>query len=390
MAMRDYSHDIGDQPAKNRPHGLGEGIGAGVQIQNLCKHFGDVRAVDDFSLDIKAGEFVSFLGASGSGKSTVLRVIAGLEEPTSGGIIIGDADATRLPPEQRDIGMVFQDYALFPHMTVSQNIGFPLRMRLVPGHSIASRVESVMRLVSIDALGARKPSQISGGQQQRVALARAIVFEPKLLLLDEPLSALDKNLRDQMKAEIKGLHRRFGVTIVYVTHDQSEALALSDRVVVMRQGRIVDVDTPDRLYRLPATRYIARFIGEANLIDGCIEDISSSAITVSSVLGKWQIPAARVRLKSGAAAQKPAIIVLRPEDILVEPGDERADLQWLECVIAEMLYNGSFTQFDLRPKGLDIRLSARGQIAPDGRLTPGGTARVALKTDRAVIVDSED
>jgi len=192
--MPDDPHDIGDPKAKDRLHGLGEGIGARVQIQNLCKSFGEVRAVDDFSLDIQAGEFISFLGASGSGKSTVLRMIAGLEEPTSGSIIIGGRDATRLPPERRDIGMVFQDYALFPHMTLAQNIGFPLRMRLVPGQSMASRVENVMKLVGIDGLGARKPSQISGGQQQRVALARAIIFEPKLLLLDEPLSALDKNL----------------------------------------------------------------------------------------------------------------------------------------------------------------------------------------------------
>jgi putative spermidine/putrescine transport system ATP-binding protein len=390
MAMPDYVHDIGDPPTRDSSGGLGEGIGAGVHIQSLCKNFGEVRAVVDLTLDIKAGEFVSFLGASGSGKSTVLRMIAGLEDPSSGSIIIAGEDATGLPPEKRDIGMVFQDYALFPHMTLAQNIGFPLRMRLLPAASIAARVASVMKLVGIDGLGARKPAQISGGQQQRVALARAIVFKPKLLLLDEPLSALDKNLREQMKAEIKALHRRFGVTIVYVTHDQSEALALSDRVVVMRHGRIVGVDTPERLYRLPATHYIARFIGEANLIDGRIESVGSSAITVSSVLGKWQIPVAQVRLSSDIAARKPVAIVVRPEELLVEPAERRTDLQMLDCTISEMLYNGSFTQFDLRPRGLDIRLSARGPIAPDQGLTPGDTVRVGLDPNRAVIVDSEE
>jgi len=384
-------HDIGDPLSIDRPQIVEGGIGARVRIQSLFKDFAEVRAVDNFSLDVNAGEFVSFLGASGSGKSTVLRIVAGLEEPTSGNVIIGGTDATKLPPELRDIGMVFQDYALFPHMTVAQNIGFPLRMRLLPGREIAAKVESVMRLVGIEGLGTRKPSQISGGQQQRVALARAIVFDPKLLLLDEPLSALDKNLREQMKSEVKSLHRRLGVTIVYVTHDQSEALALSDRVVVMRHGHIVDVDSPERLYRLPATRYIAGFIGEANLIDGRIERAGPDTITVDCIFGKWEIPRSQVRLNPDQiSAQKMVVIVLRPEELLIEPASQQPNIQLLECTISEVLYNGSFTQFDLRPKGLDIRLHARGQLGHDGRLGAGATARVGLRADRAVVVDSED
>jgi ABC-type Fe3+/spermidine/putrescine transport system ATPase subunit len=365
-------------------------IGAGVEIRNLCKTFDQVRAVDGFTLDIKAGEFVSILGASGSGKSTVLRIIAGLEEPTTGCIAIDGRDATHLAPEHRNIGLVFQDYALFPHMTVLQNIAFPLRMRGVATDALAGKVEKIMKLVGIDGLGSRKPVQISGGQQQRVALARALVFEPKLLLLDEPLSALDKNLREHMKAEIKSLHRRLGVTIVYVTHDQSEALALSDRVVVMRQGRIIDVDTPQRLYRLPSTRYIASFIGEANLIDGHIEAATADAVTVSCQFGKWSVPMTQVRMKSNPGPGSAITIVFRPEDLLVEPDAQRTDLLVLNCNIGQILYNGSYTQFDLRSVLSDSRLSAREQSTRESRLASGCMARVGLPAGRSVIVDREE
>jgi ABC-type Fe3+/spermidine/putrescine transport system ATPase subunit len=365
-------------------------IGAAVEIQNLSKAFDQVLAVDGFTLDIKAGEFVSILGASGSGKSTVLRVVAGLEEPTTGRIAIDGRDATRLAPEHRNIGLVFQDYALFPHMSVLQNIGFPLRMRGAAVEVVADKVKNVMNLVGIAGLGARKPSQISGGQQQRVALARALVFEPKLLLLDEPLSALDKNLREHMKAEIKSLHRRLGVTIVYVTHDQSEALALSDRAVVMRQGRIIDVDTPQRLYRLPSTRYLASFIGEANLIEGCIDAATDHEVTVSCHLGKWSVPMTQVRLKTNPGPGSAITIVFRPEDLVVEPDAQRSDLLVLDCKIGQMLYNGSYTQFDLRPVGFGSRLNAHGQNTRDNQLETGSVTRVGLSIARAVIVEREE
>ncbi|MEZ5805168.1 MAG: ABC transporter ATP-binding protein [Rhizobiaceae bacterium] len=222
---------------QNTPTGLEKGTGASIEIQDLSKKFGEFTAVSDFNLSIRGGEFISVLGASGSGKTTVLRILAGLEEPTGGRILIDGQDATLLPSEERDIGLVFQDYALFPHMSVEQNIAFPLRMRKVPKDRIRADVDRILALVGASHLRTRKPNQLSG-QQQRIALARALVFNPKLLLLDEPLSALDKNLREHMKAEIKALHRKTGVTVIYVTHDQSEALALSDRVVVMRDGRI--------------------------------------------------------------------------------------------------------------------------------------------------------
>ena len=364
-------------------------IGAGVEILGLCKHFDQVRAVDGFSLSIKPGEFVSVLGASGSGKSTVLRILAGLEEPTSGSIAIDGTDATSLPPERRNIGMVFQDYALFPHMTLLQNIGFPLRMRGVPADAIAGKVAGAMRLVGIEGLGGRKPSQISGGQQQRVALARALVFEPKLLLLDEPLSALDKSLREHMKAEIKSLHRRLGVTIVYVTHDQSEALALSDRVVVMRHGKIVDVDTPERLYSLPSSRYIAGFIGEANLIEGRIEGVEAGTVRIASRLGSWSVPVARVRLPEPPAPGRDVLVVVRPEDVIVEPDTSASGVLTVACKVMETLYNGSHSQIELQPDGLDITLTARSNMAAARRPEAGATARIGLPSERAVVVDPE-
>ena len=278
---------------------VGEVLGASVVIRDLRKNFGEVTAVRNLSLDVRAGEFLSLLGASGSGKSTVLRMIAGLEEPDSGTIFIDGRDATRLPPEARGIGMVFQDYALFPHMSAWQNIAFPLRMRRVPKEEVKQRVSKVMELVDIRELETRRPTELSGGQQQRVALARALVFNPKVLLLDEPLSALDKNLRDYMKGELKTLHRRIGVTIVYVTHDQSEALAMSDRIAVMNNGLLAEVDTPTRLYRLPASSFVAGFIGDANLIDGEIVSVNGDQFTLRCALGTWFVPADRLRIRNG-------------------------------------------------------------------------------------------
>jgi putative spermidine/putrescine transport system ATP-binding protein len=246
--------------------------------------------------------------------------------------------------------------------------------------------------VGIAGLSERKPTQVSGGQQQRVALARALVFDPKLLLLDEPLSALDKNLRDYMKAEIKSLHRRVGVTVVYVTHDQSEALALSDRVVVMRQGRIVDVDTPERLYRLPSTRYIAGFIGEANLIEGHIDAVGNGNVDVSCAFGNWAAPSSRVRLTGDIAVKRPVTIVFRPEDVLIGPPSGKAcrDLLVVDCKIAELLYNGSHTVFDLRPIGMESSLNAHSQLAHSSQVQAGSIVRVGLSTARAVVVDRQD
>ncbi|TCU29456.1 mannopine transport system ATP-binding protein [Rhizobium azibense] len=243
-------------------------IGAPILIDDARKHYGAHPAVRNVRLAIEAGEFVSILGPSGSGKTTLLTMIAGFELPSSGRIVIGGRDVTRLAPNRRDIGMVFQRYALFPHMTVAENVAFPLKMRQVPASERKRKVAATLELVQLGAFAGRYPHQLSGGQQQRVALARAIVFEPPVLLMDEPLGALDKKLREAMQLEIKQLQQRLGATVIYVTHDQEEALTMSDRVAVMAAGEVVQTGTPASLYGKPQTPFVADFIGRMSFADG--------------------------------------------------------------------------------------------------------------------------
>ncbi len=234
----------------------------------IRKEFGPVVAVDHLDLDIADGEFFAVLGPSGSGKTTVLRMIAGFETPTAGTIELGGEDATKQPPFRRNVNTVFQDYALFPHMTVEQNVGYGLRVKRVAKQERAQRVREALDLVRLGDLGARKPSQLSGGQRQRIALARALVNRPRVLLLDEPLGALDLKLREQMQIELKAIQREVGITFVFVTHDQDEALTLSDRLAVMRAGRIEQVGPAGEVYESPATRFVAEFVGTSNVISG--------------------------------------------------------------------------------------------------------------------------
>jgi putative spermidine/putrescine transport system ATP-binding protein len=240
---------------------------ASLEIRNLCRRYGrDVHALQDASLAVAAGEFVTLLGPSGSGKSTILKIVAGVEPPTSGDVIIDGRSVVDLPPHRRGIGMVFQNYALFPHMTVWENVAFPLHARNSSTAETQSRVERVLAATRLTGFGQRFPRELSGGQQQRVALARAVVFDPQLLLMDEPLGALDRHLREQLKAEIKRIQQELHMTVLFVTHDQDEALVMSDRVVVMRDGRIEQVAKPRDLYARPANRFVASFVGEANLL----------------------------------------------------------------------------------------------------------------------------
>ena len=241
---------------------------AAIRLEAVTKTFdGQVVAVDDVTLDIAAGEFFALLGPSGCGKTTTLRMIAGFELPDSGRVHVGGKDITDLPVHRREMGMVFQSYALFPHRTVAENVAFGLRMRDVPKAEIAERVEAALALVALTGLERRRPAQLSGGQQQRVALARALVVEPPVLLCDEPLGALDRKLRQQMQFELKELQKRLGVTLVFVTHDQEEALEMSDRIAVMNRGRIEQVGAPTEIYEKPRTRFVADFIGEINILD---------------------------------------------------------------------------------------------------------------------------
>lgn len=244
---------------------------ARLQLANVTKRYGDMMAVDDVSLDVANGEFLVLLGPSGCGKTTTLRTIAGFVEPTSGSVRLDGKDVTGLPPWQRNAGLVFQSYALFPHLTVSQNVAFGLEMRKVPKADMSARIAEALRLVRLDHLGERLPRQLSGGQQQRVALARALVFRPDILLLDEPLSNLDAKLRQDVRVEIRELQRKLGLTTVMVTHDQEEALTMADRLVVMSEGRIRQIGTQHDLYERPADRFVADFVGRSNFIDGTVE-----------------------------------------------------------------------------------------------------------------------
>lgn len=242
--------------------------GADIGIAGVSQHYKDFVALDAVDLDVRAGEFLTLLGASGSGKSTLLSIIAGFNAPSAGTVTVGGRDVTGVPPHKRGLGMVFQNYALFPHLSVFDNIAFPLRRRKVAKAEVRAAVADVLDLVELGSYAGRRPAELSGGQQQRVALARAIVFNPSVLLLDEPLGALDKKLRDQLQFELKRLHRELGMTFVFVTHDQEEALAMSDRIALMREGQVVQVGTPSEIYDAPAERYVAEFLGESNILDG--------------------------------------------------------------------------------------------------------------------------
>jgi putative spermidine/putrescine transport system ATP-binding protein len=241
---------------------------AAIEFQQVSRRFGSVRAVDEVSLSIAAGEFFALLGPSGSGKTTCLRLIAGFEQPSSGHVLLDGADVTGVPPYERNVNTVFQDYALFPHMTVAENVAYGLRVRRVPAVEQRKRAQEMLALVQLEGLGERSPLQLSGGQKQRVALARALINHPAVLLLDEPLGALDLKLREAMQIELKNLQRKLKITFVYVTHDQGEALSMADRVAVFDRGRIEQLDTPRGLYMRPRTAFVARFVGGANVIEG--------------------------------------------------------------------------------------------------------------------------
>jgi putative spermidine/putrescine transport system ATP-binding protein len=285
-----------------------------VRFAAISKTYdGLARVVDRLDLDIERGEFLTLLGPSGSGKTTTLMMLAGFETPTEGEILLEGKPLSKLPPYRRAIGMVFQNYALFPHMSVADNIAFPLSVRGLPGDEIARRVERALDMVQLPAFGARRPAQLSGGQQQRVAVARALVFEPKLVLMDEPLGALDKQLREQMQLEVRRLHQRLGVTMIYVTHDQHEALTMSDRIAVFHRGRVQQLDRPERIYEQPANAFVARFIGENNRFDGSLEGVDGNRCTVriagdALVEGSLAAP-----LPPGA----PVTMSLRPERVQI-------------------------------------------------------------------------
>lgn len=285
------------------------GANGGLKLQGLVKRFGPVAAVDGVDLELPAGQLISFLGPSGCGKTTLLRMVAGLEQPTEGRILVDDEDITDQPPHVRDMGMVFQSLALFPHLTVAGNIGYAMRIRGVPKERIRERVDELLALVSLEGLADRRISQLSGGQRQRVATARALALEPRLFLLDEPLSALDANLREQLQVELRLLQQQLGITTIMVTHDQREAMTMSDLVVVMNAGRIEQIGGPLDVYRRPATSFVARFIGTTNLLSG-----TRGSDGILRVTG-------REFSVSGDTATEDVVISVRPEDAHLQVGD---------------------------------------------------------------------
>jgi putative spermidine/putrescine transport system ATP-binding protein len=297
-------------------------VGApGIRLRGLRKVFGHVVAVDGIDLDIADGEFFAVLGPSGSGKTTVLRMIAGFEVPTAGAIELAGVDATRVPPFRRDVNTVFQDYALFPHMTVGQNVGYGLRVRKVGKAERSRRVDEALEMVRLPDVGNRKPSELSGGQRQRIALARALINRPRVLLLDEPLGALDLKLREQMQVELKAIQREVGITFVFVTHDQDEALTLCDRLAVMKDGRIEQVGAAAEVYQRPATRFVAEFVGTSNLITG------AAAERLLGEQGTASIRPEKLRVSRRADAD-----TIRPDEIRVDG------------VVSEAVYAGAATR----------------------------------------------
>jgi putative spermidine/putrescine transport system ATP-binding protein len=321
-----------------------------IQFENVSRHFGDVKAVDEANLEIRDGEFFSMLGPSGSGKTTCLRMIAGFDRPTSGNIFLYGQDVSNLPPYERDVNTVFQDYALFPHMTIVDNIAYGLMIKGIPKNERYKQVDEMLDLVRLPGFGYRKPSQLSGGQRQRVALARALINHPQVLLLDEPLGALDLKLRQQMQVELKSIQKRVGITFIFVTHDQEEALTMSDRIAVFNEGKIQQVGTPPEIYERPASAFVAGFVGTSNLVDGEV----ARRITGSEEM-----------------------FSIRPEKIHLDSthSEPAQDMLCIDGIVRDVVYLGLFTRYlveieggndlvvivqNLKTTSMDV-LSAKGQ-----------------------------
>ncbi|WP_159993061.1 ABC transporter ATP-binding protein [Roseomonas sp. 18066] len=314
----------------------------GILLEGLVKRFGPVAAIDDVSLAVQPGEFLALLGPSGSGKTSILMTIAGFEFPDAGRVVIGGEDVTWTPPNRRNLGMVFQRYTLFPHMTVLENIAFPLKMRGVSRAAREEQARAALRTVRLEKYGDRRPAQLSGGQQQRVAIARAIVYRPRVLLMDEPLSALDKNLREEMQIEIKQLQREIGITVVFVTHDQTEALTMADRVAVLDHGRLQQVGAPRALYEAPETPFVARFIGETNFFGGRADGAASDGQLFPVQLDNGTQTGAQA--VGAIAAGAKLTLALRPERLRLAP----AGAPGLAAEVREAIYVGNATTLLLR------------------------------------------
>lgn len=357
------------------------GRSAAVRVEDTWKTLGGTRVLAGVDLQVEAGQFVTLLGPSGSGKTSTLMAIAGFLVPDRGRIIVGERDVTRIPPgRERDMGIVFQNYALFPHMSVAKNIAYPLAVRGLPRREIEEKVAKAIALVQLDGLAERKPLNLSGGQQQRVALARALVFEPSVLLMDEPMGALDVRLKQELQWEIRQLQRTLGATVIYVTHDQDEAMVLSDRIALMRDGRVEQFGTPQDLYRSPASIFAARFLGESNLVSGTYRAGSAPALDVAVTHFALPLDHERTGLSEGQACAA----LLRPEALTAVRGDGPTSADGapgsriaLRGTIVEAVFIGQAIRYQIDIPALGQRLTAQQPVRADiGQLAPGDEALV--------------
>ncbi|TKT69390.1 ABC transporter ATP-binding protein [Aquamicrobium sp. LC103] len=354
--------------------------GANITIDGLAKRFGQVTAVDHFSVDIAAGEFLALLGPSGSGKTTVLMSIAGFEFPTEGSIRIGGEDVTYTPANRRNLGMVFQKYTLFPHLSVLDNVAFPLKMRGVSKPERHKRAEAALATVRLAGYGSRMPNQLSGGQQQRVALARAIVYHPRVLLMDEPLSALDKNLREEMQLEIKRLHSELGITVVFVTHDQAEALTMANRVAVLKDGRIQQIGPAPELYERPANLFTAGFIGEMNFLPGRLAAAGKTPSIKLDAGPEWRLPAAAL-IDTPSPGQS-VVATVRPERVSL--GSEGA-AGAIPVRVQDVVYAGAAVLLiGVADCGTELRARLSG-VSEVADLRPGDMAHLVVPPEAVLL-----
>jgi len=353
-----------------------------VTVKGLTKSFGTLRAVDDVSLKVERGELFFLLGPSGCGKTTLLRVLAGFYAPDAGRVFFDDREVTEVPPHRRNTGMVFQNYALWPHMSVRENIAFGLEMHHVPAAERRERVERALEIVQMHDYADRSPNQLSGGQQQRVALARALVLEPDVVLMDEPLSNLDAKLRLELRDQIRRIHDHLGLTMIYVTHDQSEALSMADRLAVMNAGRIEQVGTPREIYNRPLSRFVADFIGEANLLPGRVVE-AGEEVVVETAAGRLRATAAC----AGAAPGGEVVCIIRPERLdVLGPGDRRANV--LEGEVVHTVFMGYHEQYFVRlHDGSEVKAFEHDTLTAKAR--PGDRVTLGCRPADVVVIRKE-
>ena len=348
-----------------------------VRFDGVSKQYGGTTVLQPIDLGVRRGEFLTLLGPSGSGKSTILNIISGATPPTTGRVFLDGEDVTHKPPRERGLGMVFQNYALMPHMTVFDNVAFPLTIRKWKADAIRAQVQATLDKVGLAGFAQRKPKELSGGQQQRVSIARCLVYSPSIILMDEPLGALDKKLRDQLQGEIKSLHRDIGTTLIYVTHDQEEALNLSDTVCLMNHGRIEQLGTPSELYFDPANRFVADFVGESNILAGSLVQPGLFRTKAGTLL--------RVQSRQAAAGARVEVLV-RPENVrLLHPSDQSADDNVVEAMVSQLSFVGGRTRVEAivgDERLLATRISARN----DAMIQPGEKVRLAWSAANSVVL----